>query len=461
MSCSLPMSIFARKYSLVMSRNGWLCSLVMKTFINKSFFSKKMINKSLLRAVVVKQKTELPLQTKFVKRELLDEILSWFRDNRVIILTGLRRSGKSTLLGELMQNLSGWCYVNFEDERFLDFKAQDFEILNEVLTESYGPAKIYFFDEIQNIEKFETFVRRLQDEGKKIVITGSNASLLSKEFGTRLTGRHKLFEVYPFSFKEFLRFKDITVGKNDFYMLDKKINLIKQFEEYLFTGGLPEYLQNKDKEYVRAIYENILYKDVIVRYAIRRPRVVKELINILSTNISSSITYNALKQTLGLGNAITVKEYISYLNSAYLFFELARFSYSVKQQLNSPKKVYLIDPAFNQVCGENFSQNKGKLLENLVFIELKRKKKDLFYYFLKHECDFIVKEWTKITEAIQVCYELNDENREREIVGLLEAMDAFKLKEGLILTLEQEEEIIKNGKKIQVIPVFKWLLETK
>ena len=160
-----------------------------------------MADKDNLRQVVIGQRNSMPFKADFVKRELLDDILGWFKDSRVIILTGIRRCGKSTLLNEIMRSMSGWCYVNFEDERFLDFKAQDFEALNEVLIEAYGKVNVYFFDEVQNIDKFETFVRRLQDQGKKVVITGSNASLLSKEFGTRLTGRYKPFEVYPFSFR--------------------------------------------------------------------------------------------------------------------------------------------------------------------------------------------------------------------------------------------------------------------
>ena len=329
-----------------------------------------MIEKDTLRKIVIRQKQEITVKQSLVRRELLDEILKWFKDNRVIILTGIRRCGKSTLLKEIMQSVSKWCYVNFEDERFLDFKAQDFEMLNEVLIEYYGNANIYFFDEIQNIEKFETFVRRLQDEGKKIIITGSNASLLSKEFGTRLTGRYKSFEVYPFSFHEFLQLNNIRINKNDYHITEKKIDLIKHFKEYLRLGGLPEYLKNKDEEYVRTVYENILYKDIIARYSIRRQKIIKELINLLGTNISSQFTYNSLKKTLGLGNAITVKEYISYLSNSYLFFELLKFSYSIKQQLNSPRKIYLVDPAFNQICGANFSENKGKILENIVFIQL-------------------------------------------------------------------------------------------
>lgn len=432
----------------------------MITFIYKCSLLISM-NKDDLRQVIIRQKHQLVSKQEFVKRAILEDVLDWIKDNRVITLTGIRRCGKSTLLKEIMQNTLNWCYVNFEDEKFLDFKAQEFEMLNELLIEVYGNSKVYFFDEIQNIEKFETFVRRLQDDGKKVIITGSNASLLSKEFGTRLTGRYKPFEVYPFSFKEFLDLKGKSIDKNNFYIAERKVELIRLFEEYLTLGGMPEYLKNKDPEYIRTVYENILYKDVIARYSIRKQKITKELINLLGTNISLPFTYNSLKNSLGLGNAITVKEYIFYLSNSYLFFELPKFSYSIKEQLNSPRKVYLIDSAFNQICGINFSENKGKILENSVFIELKRRSKEVYYYGSKGECDFVIKEGTKIKEAIQVCYTLKDENKEREINGLIEAMNKFNLKEGLILTNEQSEELQVQNKKIIVMPVFRWMLENE
>ena len=431
----------------------------MSRFIYKCSLPMSMIDKETLRDIVKKQKIELQNKEGTIKREILDEIVKWLKDKRIIILTGIRRCGKSTLLKQIMEKTLDWCYINFEDERLLDFKAQDFQQLNEVLIEIYGTTKIYFFDEIQNIDKFETFVRRLQDEGKKIIITGSNASLLSKEFGTRLTGRYKPFEVYPFSFKEYLKLKNFTINKDDFYIIERKAKLTKLLNEYLLTGGMPEYIKNKDKEYIRTLYENILYRDVIVRYSIKKEKLIKELVNMLTTNISSQFTYNSIKKSLGLGNSITVKEYISYLQNSYLLFELQKFSYSLKEQFNSPKKIYTIDIVFNYLCGLNFSTNKGKILENVVFNELKRRNNNIYYHSNKNECDFIVNKETSKYKAIQVCYNINPENRDREINGLLEAMDKLKIKQGIIITYEQKEEIEINGKKIEIIPSYKWLIE--
>jgi len=417
-----------------------------------------MINSQDLRKIVLKQKEDIEKLDGTIKRDILAEILNWFNDNRVIILTGIRRCGKSTVLRQIMKNKENFCYVNFEDERFLDFKSQDFESLNEILIEIYNNPKIYFFDEIQNIEKFETFVRRLQDEGKKIIITGSNASLLSKEFGTRLTGRSKLFEIFPFSFLEYLRLKNIDIEKDWSYKTQKRVEIKKAFNEYLVLGGFPEYLKTQDKDYIKNIYENILYKDVIARYSIKKQKIMKELVSILVTNISSTFTYNAIKNNLGLSNSITVKEYISYMINSYFFFELSKFDFSLRKSLNAPKKIYLIDTAFNQI-GFNFSPNTGKNLENIVFIELKRRKNEVYYFSEKNECDFIIKEDTKIIQAVQVCYNLTKENKNREVNGLLGALNKFKLKQGYIITFDQEEEFEQEGKKIKVIPIWKWLLE--
>ena len=417
-----------------------------------------MVSKDVLKQVVLQQKEDIVKDS--IERSILKEIIPWIKDTRIIIITGLRRTGKSTLLQQIMNIIDLPCYVNFEDERFLDFRAQDFEILNEVLTEVYNNPTTYFFDEIQNVEKFESFVRRLQDQGKKIFITGSNARLLSREFGTKLTGRYKAFELYPFSFTEFLNYKKIMILSDDWYSPQKKAELLALFEEYLLVGGIPEYLKNKDDEYVRTIYENIIYKDIITRYSLKREKIIKELVNILSTNNTLPITYNALKEQLGLSNSITVKEYIGYLNNSYLFFELPQFSYSIKEQLRNPKKMYLIDPALQRVCGYSFSPNKGRLLENTVFIELKRKRKEIYFYKNNQgqECDFIIREGTRITKVIQVCTELTKENKERELKGLFEAMKTFQIGEGIILTLEQKEEVHYEGKNVHIIPLPQWLM---
>ena len=412
-----------------------------------------------LKPIVQRQKSRGFSTEGTVQRDLLPEVLNTFKDNRVIILTGMRRVGKSTLLKQIMQRRPDYCYVTFEDEKFVDFKASEFEDLNEAMMEVYGSSKLYFFDEVQLVDKFETFVRRLQDDGKKIVLTGSNASLLSVEFGTRLTGRYKQFEVFPFSFKEYLKVKGFDVSRASRYLAEDKVALKKHLSGYLFSGGLPEYLINGDPNHVWTIYENIIYRDVIARYGIRKHNTVRELVNLLMASIASKVTYNALKKPLGLANSITVKEYISYLCNAYLFYELRRFGFSVREQLDAPRKIYIMDPAFYKAVTLSMSPDSGRLLENQILVELRRRGREIYYYEGKGECDFVTTRPEK--EAIQVCYDFNPSNKQREVGGLVEAMDALKLKSGLILTYDQEEEIKVGAKTISVKPAWKWLLETE
>jgi len=422
-----------------------------------------MIETENIRDVLSRQKERLFKVKKLVPRELLEDILKFLDDKRIIIISGMRRVGKSTLLGEIMSHLKSkdnkFCYVNFEEEAFLNFEAKDFEKLNEILIEIYGAGNYYFFDEIQNIKNFESFVRRLHDDGKKIFLTGSNSSLLSKEFGAKLTGRYKLFELYPFSFKEFLVKNEIHLQPNSRFTTEDKTQIKLFFKDYMESGGVPEYLENKDPDYIKTIYENILYRDIISRHNIKSQKILRELVNLLSTNISSLFTYNSLKKSLNLSNAIIAKEYISYLNNSYLFFEVLRFDYSIRKQLLYPRKIYIIDPAFFNVIGVTFKTNFGRIFENLVFLELRRKNNEVFYFQKEKECDFVIKEGTKIVQAIQSCYNFNKESKEREIAGLLEAMKEFNLKDGIILTYEQEENLIIEGKKIVIKPVWKWLLE--
>lgn len=417
-----------------------------------------MVSKEALRQVVLLQREELQVPKETIPREQLDHLSDWFKDNRLIIITGIRRCGKSTILKQIMAHKESFCYVNFENERFLEFQAQDFELLQEVLMEVYGHNQLYFFDEIQNIDKFESFVRRLHDQGKKMFITGSNASLLSPELGTKLTGRYKQVDLFPFSFREFLLFHKIKPEKEWPYITEKKVQLQQWFTEFLSRGGFPEYLINKDDSYLQTIYENIIYRDIVARYAIKKQKILKELVNLLLSNISSPFTYNSLKESLGLANSITVKEYISYLSNSYLLFEVPRFDFSVRKQLAAPKKIYSIDQGMYRLAGLHFSENKGSILENTIFIELKRRGKEIYYYSQKRECDFIIKAGAKITEAIQVCFSLNQANQGREIAGLLEALAFFKLSSGTIITMEQEEEIARENKTIRIIPAWKWLL---
>lgn len=409
--------------------------------------------------VAWQQKERLLVQGGLIARDLLPEAKAALtNDNRVLALSGMRRTGKSTLLLQLMSEVDNVAYFNFEDEKLLGFSVEHFGELEEALIEVYGPARYWFFDEIQNVGNFEVAVRRMQDSGKKMVITGSNSSLLSMEFGSKLTGRYKQLELFPFSFSEYLRFQNVSFEEKDFYLPEAKVMLKTWFTRWLEQGGLPEYLKYNDEQYVKTLFDNILYRDIIVRFGIRRHREFRELVQLLVGNLSLPVTFTSLQKSIGLSNADTVKEYMGYLSNAYMFYEMYQYHDSLKMQLRSPRKVYLNDVAFHNLVGFSSTPNQGRKLENAVFLALRRGTSEVYSFCGKGECDFIVFDKSRRVSALQVCYQLTPENQTRELNGLSEAMLAFNLKDGMILTMDQEFEIQHNGKNIPVLPVWKWML---
>ena len=405
---------------------------------------------------IIKDQNEFKEEEKIIDRDLFDNLEKNIKNNFVLILSGIRRSGKSTLLKQLIKKYPGY-FVNFDDDRFVNFGVDDFQKLYESLIEMYGEKNKFYFDEIQNIKGWERFVRRLNDNKEKVVVTGSNATLLSRELGTHLTGRNINFELFPFSFKEFLKFSDFEIKKE--YNSIEKSKLLSFFEQYFKKGGLPEFVKTSNKEYLKNLYDNIIYRDIISRYNLSSEKNLKELVYLALNSLGKEISFNSIKKNIGFGSSTTVKEYFDYLENSYMIFLIPKFDYSLKKQIFANKKVYVIDNAFAINQGFRFSGDYGRLLENIVFLELKRKNNEIFYYSDKRECDFILRKGSNIDEAIQVCFELNKDNEKREIEGLIEAMDKFNLKRGLILTNDQEKEINLNNKIIIIKPVWKWLLE--
>ena len=328
-----------------------------------------------------------------------------------------------------------------------------------MLIELYGLKQVFFFDEIQNIEYWELFVRRIHRDKNKVFITGSNASLLSSELGTRLTGRHIAVELLPFSFSEYLQYHQVTYNDKSFLITQEKALLKRHFNEFLETGGMPEYLEHKNPLVLQNVYENILYKDVIVRYEIKEVKAMRELALTLLSNIGTPLSYTKIKNQLGLGSVNTVKNYIHYLENAYLIFTLDRFSFSVLEQALLQKKVYAIDTGLAKQIAFHFSKKQGRYLENLVYLELRRRHKELFYYKPKEnvEVDFPVREGAQVALLIQVPDSLQDpKTREREYEALRQAMEELGVKKGLILT-EDEEPVDPAFPEIEVAPIYRWL----
>ena len=348
-------------------------------------------------------------------------------------------------------------YLNFDDDRLVSFDIKDFQILLESFIELYGDQKVVFFDEIQNIVGWERFVRRLHDNGYKVFITGSNARMLSKELGTHLTGRYIQIELYPFSFAEFARFKKIDI--KDLYGTRQKVSLHKLLLQYLKIGGIPEFIKTGEKDYLKALYEGLIYRDILTRNRLINEKQIKDLVYFLVSNVGKDATYSSLGKIIGVKHTQTVKEYLQMFENAYLTFQINKYDPSLKRQNYTPKKMYIIDNALAFQLGFSFSQNKGRSLENLIFIELKRRGKDIFYYKGKKECDFVLRENLDIVSAIQVTVSLQDPvARQREIGGLLEAVKTFGLKKGIIITEDVYEKFIIDGVEIKVIPSWLWLL---
>jgi predicted AAA+ superfamily ATPase len=397
-----------------------------------------MILKETLRNIVRLQVKELNKISTGIERNQLNDID--IKTSFIIILSGVRRCGKSTLLHQLINNVDCFYYFNFEDPRAINFEVADFNKLDQVFHEEFGECPYYFFDEIQNVPEWERFVRILHDADKKVFITGSNASLLSRELGDRLTGRHLNYELFPFSYSETLRFNNMRRS-------------VDSFQNYLEAGGFPEFLKYQNIQILHQLFRDIITRDIITRYQIRDYRTLLELAVYLLTNVGNEFSYNRLKNQFGFGSPNTVISYISYLEDSYLLFTIPRFSFSYAKQRTFSRKVYSIDPGMSLANTASLTPDKGRLLENAVFLHLKKKRKEIFYYRDNSECDFIIKDKNKIQQAIQVCYQINEDNIKRELKGLKEAMAVTKAPEGIIVTLDQKDEI----EGIQLLPAWEFM----
>ncbi|MEK6939066.1 MAG: ATP-binding protein [Nanoarchaeota archaeon] len=408
---------------------------------------------------------EIPILT---KREIPVKL-----NSDILAIIGPRRVGKTYLMFQLINELlkenkkEEILFVDFEDNRLVGVKDSEWDNLFLAHTEmGYSPIKYLFFDEIQQMNNWSKFVRRLHNQNKyKIILSGSSSKLLSKEIASELRGRYKSIFVTPFSFSEFLHLRGFVINQTTEFT-SKKGELLKLFLEYLLYGGYPEIIKepasSEKKQKAAGYYETVFYRDLVERHKITNYEILELLMNYLLNNPTHIFSITGFEKILRSRQLEVSKKTISlffkYLDEAFFVYPIEEFSYSAKKRLMRPKKAYLVDNGLITFLSMQFSPDNGILLENLVLGQLKRKEKAVFFFNEKMECDFVIKEGAKITQAIQVCWELNENSREREIKGLLEALDYFNLSEGLILTYDQEEKLVKDGKKIMVMPVWKWLV---
>ena len=413
----------------------------------------------MIRDIILIQKRELEkkLKENYIEREIDPKKIC---NGLIKVIMGPRRAGKSFFASHALSKMANFGYANFDDEKLVEVKDYD-EIINSI-NDIYNNPEYLLLDEIQNRDKWELFVNRLQRQGYQLVITGSNSKLLSKELATHLTGRHLLINTFPFSFKEFLKLnkKELTEG-------EVKTKLIS----YLHYGGYPEPLiKNLDyKDYLSTLFNSIIYKDIVKRFNIRSIRGIEDLAIYLISNIAKEYSYNTLSKMTRCKSVHTIEKYLSYLEEAFIFFKLSRFSFKVREQIRSGKKIYCIDNGLIHAKAFRLSSDMGRLYENLVAIELKKLEMNgeanIYYWKSRahEEVDFVVKQGLKVKQLIQVCYDIgNIKTKEREIRALLKAGSELNCRNLLIITenYEAEEQVTWFGikGKIKFIPLVKWLL---
>ena len=405
------------------------------------------------------------------KRDAPDLVLE--RASEIIAVAGPRRAGKTCYMYQLIHDLMGqgnWSredilFIDLEDCRLTDFTAADTDALLAAFQQVTGKAPTFlFFDEIQKLHGWSRVLRTLHNQNRyRIVVTGSNASLLEREIATELRGRCRNILILPFSFPEFLRFHGIPHDERTL-LTPARGRVLKAFEQYLKEGGFPEIVKKETvvekRELLQTYYRTIFYRDILERYNVKAKTVLEAVMRFSLNNFSDLFSISMFEKELKRhhlpGSKQTISNYLRYLQEAFFVIAHDKFSYSPRQRIMNPKKIYLLDMGF-ALLSTDFSENRGKLLENAVAVEMFRRRANCFYYKGRRECDFIVKEGTKPEAAIQVCWELTPKNEARELRGLREAMTALAIKKGFILTNDEERELTSEGARIQIMPVWKWL----
>lgn len=412
----------------------------------------------MIHDILTQQKREIErtLAEHYVKREFEIERA---RHDLVKVILGPRRAGKSFFAAHLVQQLGRFGYINFDDERLAE--SQDFDALITATDSLYGNPKHLLLDEVQNAPRWELQVNRLQRQGYRLTVTGSNAHLLSSELATHLTGRHIPIILFPFSFTEVLRAREQPATT---------VERAEAFRTYAETGGFPEPLVKGIplRDYLTTLLRSVLYKDIVVRHRIRAPQGLEDLASHLIANVARPYSLNTLTRLTRLKSVHTVQKYLRHLEEAFLLFPLRRFSFKVREMARANRKIYCTDNGLITSTSFRFSRDLGKLYENIVAVELHKRELagELESYYWQtaqqEEVDFVVKRGTRVTELIQVCVEPEPGNtHSREIRALLKASRALRCSELMVLTdsVEDEQECSWFGDKgnVRFLPIWKWL----
>lgn len=401
-----------------------------------------MILENVIEKEIDNQKERFLKKETGLIRELEPNIKSL--SSHALIFSGIRRCGKSTLLLQMVKRSKekNWLYLNFESPQIFEFSLDDFTRLDNIITRKKKDT--LYFDEIQLIPKWEIYVRQKVDMGYKVIITGSNASMLSSELGAKLTGRHITQELFPFSYTEFLHFNKYKNNQNS-------------ITEYLQNGGFPEFVKEENEDILIQLFDDILLRDIVARYGIKDIKSLQRLSIYLATNIGNRISATKLKQIIQVSATSTILNWFSFLELSYLFSFIPKFSYSSKVQLINPRKIYSIDCGLQRLVSASTSEDLGRRFENMIYLYLRRKYKQIFYFDENAECDFVIMKNNKIHQLVQVCYDLSSDNFNRELNGLMKAMHFFSLKNGTIVTLSVKDKIKQDKYEIDIIPAYEYL----
>ena len=397
--------------------------------------------------------------------------------NRILAVVGPRRAGKTYFMYQLIQYLQqgGWyskedvLFIDFEDYRLSGFTGSDMDELFAAFHKLAGRyPRFLFFDEVQNLPDWNRVLRTLHNRRRfKIIVSGSNSRLLDREISTELRGRYEDILMLPFSFREYLRYRDISFTPVSLRTAARG-SIAAAFDDYIRHGGFPEVVMARNEDEQRKLLQNyfktIFYRDILERYNIKARYVLDAMMNDFLETYSDVFSISRFEKHLkgnGLpGSKRTISNYLHYLQEAFFVIVNDKFSFSPRRRIMNPKKIYLTDTGF-AALGRPFAENRGKILENVVAIELFRRRTELYYFKNSNACDFIVKQGPRPTHAIQVCWELTERNEKREFNGIADALKSLDLPSAMILTYAQEEDREVNGRRVSVLPVWKWLLAGK
>ena len=391
-----------------------------------------------------------PYQQRHTKYDA-DELL---KSPLIKLITGPRRVGKSVFALLMLQG-KNFAYLNFDDNQLL--KKWDEDLAMSALDDVYPDYDFMLLDEIQNLPDWDLWVSKLYRRGKNLIITGSNAKMLSSEMATVLTGRYLQIEMLPFSLEETMSWKDISPDREE-----QAAQAIVLADDYMRNGGYPETIPSRSitKSYLSTLFDSILLKDVAQRHKVRNTTDLYNLATYLLSNFCNPISANELAGELGLSSVATTKKFCDYLNEPYLFFYLPRFNNKLKLMNKAPKKVYVVDNGFVQSTAFNLSENLGRLLENQIFVELLRRGyipgQTLFYYRTRNdkEIAFVTRKGAKVEQLIQVCYDMTSEKtRKRELDALVEAAEELSCDNLLVITNNQQEETEWKNRKIKIVNI--------